>query len=86
MDSDSKVGRRRVVKEGLRKLRAKPGWDPAATSRPSAAEELNRVSELGRADRLQSVASTCEACLARQAELNDATAYCDDHMREILGF
>jgi hypothetical protein len=77
---------RKQVKAAARALRAKPGWQPSPHTSPNAAEELNRVSELARADKLEETAKACPDCLRRRESLGDETAFCDTHMREVLGF
>jgi len=85
-DSTSNSDKKRLVRDGVKALRSKPGWDPSSRVKSDVGEELNRVSELARADKLDASADECPACVAARAELGDETAYCDTHMREILGF
>ncbi|HOU54591.1 MAG TPA: hypothetical protein PLQ97_11740 [Myxococcota bacterium] len=82
----SRRARKRLVQQGVRRLRALPGWDPARRvpdpdplAGPRGALEDARQAEVA----LQ--AASCPDCAARRQEEGDPTALCDRHLAAALG-
>ncbi|MCA9564929.1 MAG: hypothetical protein KC561_15640, partial [Myxococcales bacterium] len=74
-DSTSNREKKRVIRDGVRQLKSKPGWDPSARSNgtdPNRA--LRDLSQRERTDKAMDGASECEACLKARASSGDATA------------
>ncbi len=83
---NSRRHQKRVVAEGLRQLKAKPGWDPSARPRSTPQDALR---ELGQADRTEGAygaAEGCEACRTLRNEEGDEGALCAEHLAEAMGF
>lgn len=84
--------KKRIVKQGLRVLRNKPGWDPTSSANPSkgavalddALRDLARDEQL--AETFATDAATCAACEALRASCKDETALCEEHLAVALGF
>ncbi len=70
--------KKKIVSAGLRKLKAKPGWDPAAPVDP--ADRLTQLQSDLRAEKAMDAAENCEACAAAEDGL------CEDHLASALGF
>jgi len=81
----SNRARDRRVKEGVRALRNKPGWDPKAIQRKSPAEQLRDLEQSERTEESYREAAGCEACQAEQRATGDATALCPHHLSEAMG-
>lgn len=81
----SKRARDRQIKEGVRALRQKPGWDPATVVRKSPAEQLRELEQAENTDRSYGEADQCPACQKARAESGDETSLCRSHFAQAMG-
>ncbi len=81
----SNRSRDKLIREGVKALRRKAGWDPSALERKSPQEQLRDLeqSEITR-DSYRSAAG-CEACRAERQQTGDETALCPKHFEEAMG-
>lgn len=80
--------KKRVVQEGVRALKNKPGWD-VANFVPASARAQERLMELDQQSRDAKVfdeAQRCEGCESLRESTKDATALCETHLAEAMGF
>ncbi len=77
--------KKRAVQAGVAKLRAKPGWDPSNMQRESPEEALDRLAVASGSEKPYAQADACEACKARQVELEDPSALCEPHLAQAMG-
>lgn len=88
-DSKNEMSRRqqkKLVEEGVRELRNKPGWNPAAFSTPSIKEKLLVLDQQSAGERAYSEGQACTDCQAEREKRKDETALCDRHLAEAMGF
>jgi len=76
--------KKREIKEGVDRLKSKPGWDPGEFSSQSPGDSLRDVDQAMRTE--QTYEKSCDACKNQQIKQNDPTALCEKHLQEILGF
>lgn len=81
----SKRERNRQIREGVRALRRKPGWDPAAVLQRSPAEQLRDLEQSETTERSYDDAAGCEACHAERERTKDETALCRHHFARAMG-
>ena len=72
------------VAEHAARLRARPGWDPAAGLADPSAERQRQLGALHAAAVLQQ-ADDCEECATVRASSADASALCPVHLARALG-
>lgn len=80
--------KKRVVQEGVRALKNKPGWDVESFV-PASARAQERLMELDQQSRDEKVydqARRCEGCEALRERSGDTTALCETHLAEAMGF
>lgn len=77
--------RDRMIREGVRKLRRKPGWDPSATPKPNPGQQLRELEQSERTEDSYRKAAECEACQLEQEKTGDETALCAEHFAEAMG-
>jgi len=78
--------KKKLVNEGVARLKAKPGWDPAAFKGKTPTEQLRDLHQAQRTLETAAEAETCDACTAARAATDDPTALCDAHLEAALGF
>ncbi len=86
-DMPSKRSKKRIVKEGVRRLLEQPDWNPQNFLAGRDVEQGQ--AELGAAakqERIFNEASTCSACKDAQDASGDASALCEHHLAEAMGF
>ncbi|MEM1022165.1 MAG: hypothetical protein AAGD10_10980 [Myxococcota bacterium] len=81
----SRRSRDRAIREGLRKLKAKPGWDPSSTTSASPEDQLRTLAQSERTDASYQKADACQACQAERRSTGDDTALCAQHFAEAMG-
>lgn len=85
-DSPSNRHKKRIVQEGLRALKKKPGWDVSAIGQTDPLEKLRDLDQEIRGNQVYGESGVCGACVkAREAE-GDETALCDEHLAKAMGF
>jgi len=87
-DSKPQSGRarKRLVQQGVRSLRARPGWDPARwTPDPDPLAGPRGALEEARRTSVEEEAATCPACLEERRRTQDPTGYCERHLAQALG-
>lgn len=77
--------RDRMIREGVRKLRSKPGWDPSSVVKKSPAQQLRELEQSERTEASYEKASVCQACQDAQEKTGDGTALCSEHFAEAMG-
>lgn len=82
----SKRQQKKLVEEGVRELRNKPGWDPASFVSPDIKEKLLVLDQQSAGERAYSQGESCAECLAVREKKNDDTALCERHLAEAMGF
>ena len=85
MELPSNRDKKRTVAAGLRLLKNKPGWDPAATRRPDPEERLKALGDTTRRARTYQGTQTCAACAEERTQTADETALCEAHLMEAMG-
>ena len=82
----SRRARKRLVREGVRRLRSLPGWDPARRSPdPDPLAGPRGALEEARQEEVEREAESCPECAARRRQHGDPTALCDRHPAAALG-
>ena len=76
--------KKRVIADGVRALKLKPGWDPAGFQSIGRSDQLRQGIEASRVTQALSDADTCAECL-RAREQGDPTALCGAHLRKAMG-
>lgn len=87
--SDSKHSNRhkkRVVQEGLRELKGKPGWDVSAFTQRDVQVDLRDFEQQLRGNQVYVEAGGCDDCNVLRKKTKDDTALCDEHLAEAMGF
>ena len=77
--------KKRAIREGVAKLKSKPGWDPAKRERETPEEALEQLALETGSKQAYAEASACAACASRQAELEDESALCQEHLAQAMG-
>lgn len=75
-----------ALRAELRRLRQKPGWDPAKHVTEAPLEQLMRLEQEARDALVYDAATTCAACTTARTTTADPTALCDAHLAEAMGF
>ncbi|MBA2662733.1 MAG: hypothetical protein H0U74_10590 [Bradymonadaceae bacterium] len=78
--------KKKLVDEGVRALRNKPGWDPASFSSTSPEEKLLILDQQSAGEKAYAEADVCAQCLALRQEKGDETLLCAPHLAEAMGF
>ncbi len=81
----SKRSRDKVLREGVRALRRRPGWDPSALQKKSPSEALRELEQSENTKDSYQNAAGCEACQAERHRTDDDTALCAKHFSEAMG-
>lgn len=87
--SDSKFSNRhkkRVVQDGLRALKKKPGWDVEAFARRDIESDLRDFDQQLRGNQIYGESGECADCEGLREKSGDKTALCDDHLAKAMGF
>ena len=84
MDKLSNRQKRKLVSDGVRKLKAQPGWDPSTHVRETAEEAMQRLDQESRSDQVYTV--ECAECARARADSADPSALCDAHLAAAMGF
>ncbi len=71
----------RTIAEGLRRLKAKPGWDPSVRNREQPLRDLLQTERTGDT---YVAAEACADCQKARAT-GDATALCPIHLAAAMG-
>lgn len=82
----SKRAQKKMIKEGVAKLKKRPGWDPAGFVKEDPAEKLRSLDQESRNEGAYAGADVCSDCLRVREESGDDTALCDRHLQEAMGF
>ncbi len=88
-DSANEMSRRqqkKLVEQGVRELRNKPGWDPKAFVPTSIKEKLLVLDQQSSGERAYAGGQICADCKAEREKKNDDTALCERHLAEAMGF
>ncbi|RAL20481.1 hypothetical protein DL240_16890 [Lujinxingia litoralis] len=87
-DQYSNRHKKRVIQEGVRALKNKPGWDVSSFV-PASARAQERLMELDQQARDQKVyaqSERCQGCETLREQSGDASALCETHLAEAMGF
>ncbi len=76
---------KRGIKDDLRALRAKPGWDPSRFQREPYEDRLRNAVEHDRLERLWQDAAGCPNCQELRTSTGDAEALCREHLARAMG-
>ena len=78
--------KKRVVQQGLRSLKNKPGWDPEQFAQRDRGEDLAHLEQKMRDHRVYQEADACADCTSLRSDTGDDTALCQTHMAQAMGF
>lgn len=78
--------KKKIIREGLRELKGKSGWDVDAFRSPSAEASLRELEQRFLGNQAFSSADDCAECGAIRQESGDQTALCDTHLGAAMGF
>ncbi len=78
--------KKRVVQQGLRALKNKPGWDPEAFAQRDTEQELAHLEQKMRDHQVYQEADACSDCDDLRRDTGDDTALCQVHMAQAMGF
>lgn len=81
----SKRAKDKLIREGVKALRRKPGWDPSALETKSPLEQLRDLEQAEATTDSYDDAAKCEACEAERLRTSDDTALCEKHLAEAMG-
>ncbi|MEL7370962.1 MAG: hypothetical protein AAFN74_18725 [Myxococcota bacterium] len=81
----SNRSRDKQIREGVRALRRKPGWDPRAREKKSPEAQLRDLEQSEMTENSYRDASECEACQTQRQHSDDDTALCEKHFSEAMG-
>ncbi len=85
-ESTSQREKRRIAREGARKLQQKPGWNTTDFRARDPKEKLRELDQQVRDQAVYAEAGGCEACDEARAAADDDTALCETHLAEAMGF
>jgi hypothetical protein len=77
--------RNKQIRQGVRALRRKPGWDPSTLQTKSPSEQLRELEQAEKTEESYRKAAGCEACQEEQQRTGDDTALCAEHFSEAMG-
>lgn len=81
----SNRARDKAIREGVKALRRKAGWDPRALQKASPADQLRELEQSESTRGSYRKAAACEACQAARQKTGDDTALCPEHFAEAMG-
>lgn len=85
--SASNRKKKRIIQQGLRELKNKPGWDVEAfLSGPSQQEKMRDFEQQLQSNQVFSESEQCQDCLDARSTSGDDTALCDTHLAAAMGF
>jgi hypothetical protein len=70
----------------VRRLKQKQGWDPARMVSETPMERLQQLDQELKDEQVYAAASGCDACDVARKKSGDASALCDKHLAEAMGF
>jgi len=82
MDKPSK----RSIARQVRRLKGKPGWDPANRIVASPEDELERLDQESRTELAYAEDDECAACAEVREGAGDPSALCAEHLGAAMGF
>lgn len=85
-DKPSNRQKKKLVAEGVARLRNKPGWDPSAFVPADPLERLMELDQQSRGEQTYQEATECEQCAEERARTGDDTVLCARHLAEAMGF
>ena len=83
--SYSERQKKKVVKEGLRKLKNSPGWDVDAFRSGDPEEGLRELEQKMRGHKAYGASEECGPCQTLRRDTGDETALCQLHLAEAMG-
>ena len=81
----SNRARDKAIREGVKALRRKAGWDPRALEKKDPHDQLRELEQAENTNASYRRAAACEACQATRLKTGDDTALCPDHFAEAMG-
>jgi hypothetical protein len=78
--------KKKTIEQGVRELRARPGWDVEAFRPADPLEQLMALDQQVRDQKAFAKAAECTRCIEARQQANDDTALCDTHLAEAMGF
>ena len=84
--SSSNRRKKKIVQEGLRALKNKPGWDVEAFASRNVHDDLRDFDQQLRGNQVYDQSGLCEHCAKIRTDSSDPTALCDHHLAEAMGF
>ena len=75
----------KLIREGVKALRRKAGWDPSAIQKKSPAEQLRDLEQSEQTRDSYRQADECGECQRARATSGDDTALCAKHFSEAMG-
>jgi hypothetical protein len=83
--SHSNRHKKKVVRQGLRELKNKPGWDVEAFRSGDPEQGLRDLDQKMRGHRVYGESQECAQCQAIRDDTGDETALCQLHLAEAMG-
>ncbi len=77
--------KKRVIKEGLRRLKNKPGWDVGSKGSSDPREGLRQLEQQMRGNQVYEKTQNCRDCTRARRESADETALCSEHLAQAMG-
>ena len=84
--SSSNRYKKKIVQDGLRALKNKPGWDVEAFASRNPQDNLRDFDQQLRGHQVYDQSGLCEHCAQLRSDSGDQTALCDQHLAEAMGF
>ena len=85
-DGKSERQKKKIVQDGLRALRNKPGWDVQNFQGADPMERLHQLDQEVRSQKTYERSTECAACADLRQQTQDETALCDEHLAAAMGF
>lgn len=83
-DEISNRQKRKLAREGARKLKNDVSWGTGGVATPM--EKLQQLDQEARGDRVYGASEECPDCVAVRQKSGDDTALCEAHLAEAMGF
>jgi hypothetical protein len=78
--------KKKTIEQGVRELKAKPGWDVSAFTPADPFEQLMALDQQSRDEKAFTQALVCADCLQTREKSGDESALCETHLAEAMGF
>lgn len=78
--------KKKIVQEGMRKLKSDPSWDAKNFTPADPMEKLRALDQQDRGDEVYGESTRCTECQQLRESTSDETALCDTHLAQAMGF